>query len=356
MSSFPTLPSGDRKVKSFWERPEGTFGMLVAGAGAVAAVIALNAALPFLLGLFAGLVQLTTYAIALGLLAAIAGVLGIFIFNKKTWLAVGIIYKMTMRKIFGMIVEIDPIGIMKNYVSELKGRLGDMDSRIKLLNGQIAICNNQILQNNKVKDNAMKIAVQAKKNIDSGKLEGNVGAFRLNARRAGRLNETNMTYEQLLIKMNMLYKMLSKYREAADITIQDMEDEIDVKKKQRDTIIASYGAMKAAEDILRGSGDKKELFDQAMEFVAEDYGRKLGEIEDFMSTSQGFIDTLDLQQQAFDGDALDKIAEWEKKADSLLLGDMKQLTIEDSQTQLSGIKQPSIIDVNPGDYQTYFTK
>jgi hypothetical protein len=95
-------------------------------------------------------------------------------------------------------------------------------------------------------------------------------------------------------------------------------------------ILASYSAMSAAKKILQGGTDEKELFDQAMEFVVNDFGMKMGEIDSFIENSKGFVEGLDMQNGVYEADALKKLQAWEQKADSILLGSGKQQLLEQS--------------------------
>ena len=132
------VPGGD-KIKSFWERPEGTtgmiFGLLAIGAG----VLGLNAALPFLIGFVTNLISLfglVATAIPLGLLVfAMLWVL----FDRRFWTLGWYLYKSVMRSITQFFVEIDPIGIMKNYVADLRVKRAQMAEQIQDLRGQFRI-------------------------------------------------------------------------------------------------------------------------------------------------------------------------------------------------------------------------
>ena len=84
-----------------------------------------------------------------------------------------------------------------------------------------------------------------------------------------------------------------------------------------------------------GGTDEKELFDQAMEFVVEDFGMKMGEIDSFIESSQGFVEGLDLQNDVYKADALAKLKAWETKSSSILLGaNEKQMLIENVSTNV----------------------
>ena len=50
-----------------------------------------------------------------------------------------------------------------------------------------------------------------------------------------------------------------------------------------------------------------------MEHLAEEAGRKLGEMEDFQRLAQNFMDTIDLENGAVETDALEKLDAYEQK-------------------------------------------
>jgi hypothetical protein len=254
-----------------------------------------------------------------------------------------------MRKATALFVEIDPIGIMQNYVRDMKDRLLSMDEAIEKLKGQLRICKNKISSNQRGQEQAMAMASEAKKN-DKASL------FTVNARQAGRLEKLN---NDVLLPMQrtmeMTLRALSKYREVTDTVILDMTNEVEARRAEREMILTSHSAMTSAQAILCGDPDKKELFDQAMEYVVNDYGQKIGEIENFIETSQSFVDGLDLQNGIYEQDALKKLQEWETRADSLLLGDSKRQLVEsvnmDSSSDASALPAKG-----SGDYGKFLKK
>jgi len=324
MSLIPST-SADSKTKSFWERPEGTAGMLTLGALGLGGFFLVSAILPALLAFLGMAISAVGQTIVLGLLCAVLAGFLYVVTNRKFLTLVGYMFKSVMRKATGVFVEIDPIGIMKNYIDDMKDWLKNLLDRKTKLSGQIRVLKEQIAKNDRDRDNALSTAKVAR---EQGK--GNV--FTLNAKNAGRLQSSNMTLQDMLKKMELLYRALEKYAEASDTVIQDMESEVKVRSQERDMILAGSSAMRSAAAIMRGDSDKKELFDQAMEFVVQDYGQKMGEIEDFMSSSKSFIDGLDLQNGVYEEQALVELEKWEHKADSILLGDDKRLMLENQQT------------------------
>ncbi|MBK6784296.1 MAG: hypothetical protein IPG79_11445 [Saprospiraceae bacterium] len=47
--------------------------------------------------------------------------------------------------------------------------------------------------------------------------------------------------------------------------------------------------------IIKGDADKRAIFDQAMEHIADDVANKVGEMERFMEISSDFMSSIDLQ-------------------------------------------------------------
>ena len=58
-------------------------------------------------------------------------------------------YKSAMRWITSLFVKIDPIGILKSYVEDLKDNLGKMNKQITKLRSQMHLLREQIFNNQK---------------------------------------------------------------------------------------------------------------------------------------------------------------------------------------------------------------
>jgi len=308
----------DRQTRSFWQRPEGTTGMLAIGAAAVG----LFFAAPALLSFMTTMVALVGKTIVLVVLGAILFAILYVLTNKKFQTLISYMFKSAMRKVTGAFVEIDPIGIMKNYVADLVTKREKLGENRDKLRGQLTVLEKQIRENTSGVENAMATAKVAQE-------RGNKQQFSLQARQAGRLEKLNKeSLIPLKMQIEIHLRALNKYYEVTGVVIDDLRNEVKVREVERKMILSSHSAIKAAKAILAGGTDEKELFDQAMEFVVEDYGMKLGEIESFIENSKGFVDGLDIQNGVFEAEALARLQEWEKKADSVLLGNEKAKMLE----------------------------
>jgi hypothetical protein len=130
-----------------------------------------------------------------------------------------------------------------------------------------------------------------------------------------------------MVKMEGLYRVLCKTEEAASFLILDIQEEVEVKEKERKVILAGHSAIRSAMKIIRPEDDKKAMFDMTLEYLAEDVAGKIGDIEHFMDISQSFLNSVDLQNGIFEEEGWEILENWEKK-DSALLGKEKQVLLE----------------------------
>jgi hypothetical protein len=306
----------DYKPKSFWERKEGVTGQVVGVALVCGAGVVLYKALPTLITLL----ENTIYASVLGVVAVC---LGFVITDKRFWRLGTWAYMSAMRRLTQIFVEIDPIGIMKNYVDHLKKKLVDMNRRISRLSGMIRACKEEIANNDQAKSGALGLVNEARR-------KGLTMVAAAQSRKAGRMAEANLTYQDLLAKMELLHRVLVKYQEVSTFLIEDMTQEVAVKERKRAMAKEAYSAMKSAMAIIHGDPSARQIYDMANEYVAADYAMRIGEIEDFVRMSDAFMQSIDLQNGVYEQKAIELLADWEQNADSIVLGDTKRLLIENN--------------------------
>jgi len=294
---------------SFWKRPEGKTGALIMGALFIGGGILVVQALPAIIAAMANTLYLALMLLALGAIIYM-------VLDPKMRNLVWYMYKSTMRWITGLFIQIDPIGILKSYVDDLKDNLRKMNRQISQLRGQMHKLQEMILNNRKEIATNLDLASEARdKNKESVMI--------LKSRKAGRLKESNMRLEDLYHKMEILYRVLRKMYENSEIMLEDIQDQVMVKEQERKAIHASNSAMKSAMSIIKGDADKRAVFDQALEAIADDVSSKVGEMERFMEMSESFMSSVDLQNGVFEEEGLKMLEKWEKEGVSLLLGKEK---------------------------------
>lgn len=293
-------------TKPAWQRPENWFtygGLALAG-------YFVFRGLDVILPLVNRVLENLLYT---GVLAGGLALFGFLLVNKDIHKLAWYGYKMLMKKITGIFINIDPIAILESYVEDLESKYTEIVKSLSMLRKQKQNMQELIKLKSDAYDTSMKMAQRASK--DAGmKVE-----VKLQSRKAGRLQKSTMTYQGLFNKLQAHIALTEKIQEASRFMIEDIKDTVEEEKEKRKTIRESYKAMAASRRILM-AGKDSEMYDLALENVKDDYFAKLGEIEQFMEDSKSFVNSMDLQNGVYEEDAMAKLDEWEKRSAALLEG------------------------------------
>jgi len=307
MADMVPFDNGEFTKKSFWSKPEGVTGAVFLLAFLALAGYGIATNIDVIIGFFTGTISLVATL-------AVLGAVIYMILDPKMRNLIWYMYKSVMRKVTGVFVNIDPIGILESYVDDLKSNLRKMSEQIGVLKGQMRKLKTIMDSNTKEIDTNMKLASKARE-------KGMEKQMILSSRKAARLKEVNAKYDKLHNRMQILYRILSKMYQNSEILIEDTADNVALKKQERKAIRGSHSAMKSAMSVISGDPDKRAMFNMAMERVADDVADKVGEMERFMEMSSGFMDSIDLQNGVFEEEGIKMLEEYEKRSNILLMGD-----------------------------------
>lgn len=300
------MTDNDKSLKSFWQRPEGKPGMLVLAGLILGGGYLLYKSLPTLIELM----QNMYYAIGLGLgLFVILSVLMNDRFRTTMWY----LYKGAMRALTGAVIELNPIRILESYVEDIKEKIVKMDAQIQELKGQIGKLKRKLEDKKEEWKMEMGRASQAQK-------KGLQAEVALHTRQAGRLQEYINKMTVLLNKMEVLYKVLDKMKYYSEIMVKDTEMTVEMKKEEREMVTKGHSVMKSAMNIIKGNTDKKIIFDQAMEFVVDDIGFKVGEMERMLEASTDFINSVDLDNAVYEERGMQMLEEFDQRGMDAIFG------------------------------------
>ena len=271
---------------SFWSRPEGIAGMLaLAGIGALGLVY-FNRIMEFLIRA----TENTLY------LAGLLGVLALLIFlftSRDVRTAVFFLFKTFMRKLTGVVVQLDPIAIMKIYVQDLREKREKMQGQIDTLAGQLVKLNKKINENN---DNIKAKFNEANKaNEMAATRPGMKEAATLATMEGAGLQEMNEKLLPLQRNMKLVLDFMEKVNKSADYLIKETDIKVKLKETEYQIVKESSNALKTAVSIFKGNPDKKFYFDESMEYIQDDMSKKLGEMKRAMDLSMDFINGVDIQ-------------------------------------------------------------
>lgn len=295
------------KIKSFWEKPEGFTGMIF-GLGLLCLIgWGLFLALPTIIVLLQNVIWASVLGVVtVGIVTALL--------DRKNWILAYAMYQSVMRAITGLFITIDPIGIIENYIRSLKGKIENINTQLENLAGQKSKVGQQINDAKKKMQSCLKIAKQAEelgKKTDAA----------LNAREAQRQKDFVENLQIVFNKIDFLYKVLSKIMENSEVVLQDTQNEVAMKKQERETWAATSSAIRSAQSVILGDPDQKALFDASMEEVANDIARKTGEMDRFLDRTKKIMDNIDLRNGVMQDEGMKLLEDWEKEQGNILISD-----------------------------------
>jgi len=223
-----------------------------------------------------------------------------------------------MRYLTGLFIELDPIGILKNYIGEMKKNLGIMDEQLGNLNGSIRTLQNQIDTNQKDAEHSMALANQADKKMAASGLtsldqQQYMAAKVTNQRHAASLININKSLTDLRDKLKILYEQLIRWRATAEFQVTDKENRVSEEEMRRKALKKAYSVFQAAKKIFRGDPVANQIYDQTLEYLADDAGQMLGEMEDFNRLANKLMTNMDLETGAINDEAVKQLSEFQQK-------------------------------------------
>jgi len=237
------------KGKSPWEKPGGTLAKVMLVAMIAGAGYALYKFLPDLIALTQNLLTLT----------ALVGVLALIFFlimNDTSRNFFKNLYFVIMRKLTGLIVEIDPIAIVKGKIKDMKNRLVKIEEGITKMRG-LHVKNEKALEANKrdLEESLKKLQILQKQNKmeESGLLQ----------RHISQLDESVKKRTLNFEKSKQMIDILTKVKKSAEIKVKYTEEEIKLKEEDYELMKANHKALSSIKSLINPQTD--DAFDMAME-------------------------------------------------------------------------------------------
>lgn len=313
-----TSQSLQTKVKSWWDKPDGIVGQVIIGI--LVALIALGILIN-LNPIIAWLALLAQNTLKLALFSGAIGALFLFFTNKRVRATIFYLFQTVVRSFTGLVIELDPIAILKTYLDTMLKNIQKTGEQIGKLRGSISTLTAKKDQASESMQNSAALLKQARiKNIQ--------GQIVLHANQVGRLEKVIKTYDNLLLKLNGLLAVLQKIYENTQIVYEDTKNDIEIKESEWESIKMASSAMKSAMSAISGDPDQRAIYEQALSYMQDDLGMKVGEMQQFLVDTNKLMDTIDLQSDANVDRGLAIVNQLEKNADSLLTKISKPEEIE----------------------------
>jgi len=283
LQAFPNSNSPDQKLKSYWNRPGGKFGILVALG---------------LLGLLAyyviPILTLMVWNIFNFCVALVC--LGVFLFvvtNRKLRLSFFYLWEILMKRLVGLVIELDPFIIAEDYINDMQKQ------REKLYEQSTDVDAQKEKIDMKIKEKAdeqKKLLARAKAAEQNDMKPELVNA----TRQMARIDEYIKQLSPIRDNLARIGDYLTKVHKNSGYLIEDAKNELELKKDLYKSVTSGNRALVSAMKIFNGDPEKKLLVEQSMEYLKDDIAAKLANMKKAINYSSDFMRSIDLDNATYE--------------------------------------------------------
>jgi hypothetical protein len=266
-----------QKLKSYWDRPGGKVGIVI-GLGIIGLIG--YYVLPILTS-----VVWNTFNFAVALVC-----LGVFLYcitHRKLRLAFFYFYEMLMKRLIGVVIELDPFIIAEDYINDMEKQREMLYKQSVDVDAQKEKINIKINEKEREMNKLMSKAKAAQEN--------SMGPELANAtRQIARLQEYIKQLAPIRDNLARIGDYLTKIHKNSAYLIEDSKNELELKKDLYKSVTSGNRALSSALKIFKGDPEKKLLVEQSMEYLKEDIAGKLANMKKAISYSTDFMRSIDL--------------------------------------------------------------
>ncbi len=281
------FPTSQTELKSYWNRPGGKFGVF-AGLG-ILGIIGY-----YVLPIFSTIVWNTlNFGVALVSLALFL----YMVTNRKLRLSFYYFYEILMKKLVGIVIELDPFIIAEDYLGDMENQREKLYKQSTEVDAQKEKIDLKIKEKKAELTKLMTKAQVAKEKNMMPEL-GNA------TRQIGRLDEYVAQLTPIRDNLSRIGDYLTKIHKNSAYLIEDAKNELELKKDLYKSVTSGNQALSSALKIFKGDPEKKLLVEQSMEFLKDDIAGKLANMKKAIGYSADFMQSIDLDNATYEKEGL----------------------------------------------------
>lgn len=331
-----------QKIKDLYKRPGGLFAKIT-GVLAIGGIgFGLYKALPFLVAAAQNVLILVLECIG------IAGLL-FLIFNKDFRRAIKLLWLQIMRKLYGLIVNIDPIAILKNGVNEMKQKLKTVRESVTKLESLLVGMKQRLedYENDFEHNIAQKKSLE-KKGIASTKTKSErqkyQSSLQLINNNIARGDKQITNQRKRIATLEKYLDVMKTLENAADFRVRDAECELDYREKDYKEAKLQTTALRSITSIFNGGFDKTMEMELAMSTVTDTINESIAEMNRMLDGSNDILTNFEIDSD-INAEKADKILEmFENNGFSIFDDSESQNESMDNKYILNSPKKPDAID------------
>ena len=322
-----------KNTVSKWEKPGGTTGMIVLGVVVGAIAINITPIMNFIAAACASTLS------AIGMAATLFLVL-YCLFDPRIRNIGSTIYFMIMRKIEGLLVDYDPISIVKRKIMQMNNKIQEITDNMGKLRGLIDKSEKRIQDKKKQCEHDFQL-------LNKYKEAGKAQDAAVYERQVTRLTEVIKNSEARLIQSKQWYEIMGKLKHQAELTVLDATNEVNERVEEWEMIKAQHKAFTSIVGIINGKDDQFSLFTRAMDHMADDISQKLGEMSFIIEETGGLMSKIDMDNLVMSDKANALLAQYNSGGlDAVLLGSFAKQPIEHTPAENVEFKEAEFTNLN----------
>ena len=292
-NAFPQVGGTEEKIKSYWNRPGGKFGTIV-GLGILGVI-----------GYYVFPIATTIVwnTVNFAIACASAFLLYIVLSNKKLWMSFFYLYEILMKKLVGVVIELDPFIIAEDYIQDIVKERENLMKKTEEVDGQKEGIIAKISEKEREKKKQLNIAAQAQ--ISKMPME------MANAtRQVQRLDQFIQQLSPIRDNLQKIGDYLTAVHKNSGYMLDDMKNDLELKKDLYNSVTKGNNALKSALSIFNGDAEKKLMVEQSMDYLKDDIAGKLASMNKAISYSSDFMKSIDLENASYQAEGLQMLEEY----------------------------------------------
>jgi hypothetical protein len=290
---FPSGDSKENKIKSYWNRPGGKIGSIL-GLGILGAIGYYVVPL---------LTTIVWNTINFGIACAVAFILYMILSNRKLWMSLFYLYEILLKKLVGIVIELDPFIIAEDYIQDIEKERENLYNKSVEVDGQKEGIDSKIKEKEKEKRKQLDIAAAAKAN--------NMGMELATAtRQVSRLEGYIQQLTPIRDNLDKIGSYLTQVHKNSKFMLDDMKNDLELKKDLYHSVTKGNNALKSAMSIFNGDVEKRLMVEQSMDYLKDDIAGKLASMKKAISYSSDFMKSIDLENASYQIEGLRMLEEY----------------------------------------------
>ncbi|SKC72733.1 hypothetical protein [Ohtaekwangia koreensis] len=281
------FPTDAQQLKSYWNRPGGKFGTLAALG--IAGLIGYY--------VFPILTKIVWNTFNFGVALACLGIFLYVVTHRKFRLSLFYFYEILMKKLVGIVIELDPFIIAEDYINDMQ------EEREKLYKQSVEVDGQKEKIDLKIKEKESEITKLMTK-AQTAKEKNMLPELGNATRQIGRLNEYIKQLTPIRDNLFRIGDYLTRIHKNSAYLIEDAKNELELKRDLYRSVTSGNRALTSALKIFKGDPEKKLMVEQSMEYLKEDIASKLANMKKAISYSSDFMRSIDLDNATYEKEGL----------------------------------------------------